>query len=129
MNQNNNLIYYYIFGDNDYYYKLLKISIISLLIFGKYDGDILIISDVNIDKKLLNDIDYYNFKFMVVDINSYNKLFGKFYIYNYIDINYYDKVMFLDLDTIIQNNINVIFKSINNDIFNFSFEKKEVVYD
>ena len=107
-NNSKDLIYYTVSGDIDYL-NLLNISIESLTTFGKYKGDILLICDRVIKDNIT--IDYPNLKFMIVDEVDKNLSSGnKLRIYEYENLSYYDNILFLDSDTLIVNDINLVFK-------------------
>ena len=103
-----NLIYYTISGDKKYL-SLLELSIESLINFGKYKGDILLICDKFIKENI--SIDYPNLKYMIVDevdksLSSGNKL----RVYECEYLSNYDNILFLDSDILIINDINPLFK-------------------
>ena len=107
-NNSKNLIYYTVSGDRNYL-NLLNISIESLITFGKYKGDILLICDQAIKDNVT--IDYPNLKFMIVDEVDKNLSSGnKLRIYEYENLSYYDNILFLDSDILIINDINLVFK-------------------
>lgn len=115
-----NLIYYTVGGDIKHV-DMLKYSIQSLRLFGKYKGDILIISD-NI---CLDKVKEYFPDCKILHIKNESKhceaSINKLRIYKYEDISKYDKIIFLDLDILVQNDIADIFDSIQ-DKFIFSNE-------
>ena len=115
-----NLVYYTV-GSDVKYVDMLKYSIESLRTFGKYAGDILIISDdvcIRRVKQRFRDCKILHIENPSIHCEaSINKL----RINKYVDIKKYSKIIFLDLDILIQNDINVIFKHIE-DKFIFSNE-------
>lgn len=110
----NKLVYYSI-GYNVNYNKLLELSLISLKLY--YTDDILIISDEkNIkylkNKKIFNDP---KISFMILDSsNIFNSTLNKMKIYEYEKFNNYDSILYLDCDTIVIKNLDIIFENTKN---------------
>jgi hypothetical protein len=114
------LVYYTIGGDIKFI-ESLELSIKSLRLFGEYTGDILIITD-NICYEQVKE----KFKdCYILNINDYcihcEASINKLKIYQYENIKNYNKIIYLDLDILIQNDISIIFKAIK-DKFIFSNE-------
>jgi hypothetical protein len=115
-----NLVYYTV-GSDIRYVDMLKYSIESLRTFGKYKDDILIISDdVCIRKVKQRFRDYKILHIQNPSIHCESSI-NKLRINSYIDIKNYNKIIFLDLDILIQNEIDIIFGYIE-DKFIFSNE-------
>jgi len=121
------LIYYTVSGNIEYA-ELLKLSINSLLKNGNYVGDVLIMCDENIKKKLIFNNE--RIKYHIFDIVDSNRASGnKLRIYEY-DILKYDSILYLDTDILIFEDINPVFnETIKNDNFIISTEgeKSEII--
>jgi len=101
-----NLVYYTL---NSNYNEVLKISLLSLRKY--YHGDVLIMSDENNIQKLKLLLDDKNIFFMTVKSDPlFFAASNKFLIYKYENIEKYDKVLYLDCDTVVVNDINYLFK-------------------
>ena len=108
-----NLIYLTIFG-NKKYLNLVDLLITSFKAFGNPNKniDFLIIttSDFKETEKIFHIMGY-NIYFYYIDINNderYN-LSSRLLIFNYDRINEYNKILYLDTDILITNDINTIF--------------------
>jgi lipopolysaccharide biosynthesis glycosyltransferase len=116
-----NLIYYTVGGDIKYI-EMLKYSIKSLRLFGKYTGDILIISDNVCIDKVKNTFKDCQMLHLDVVSKGCEASVNKLKIYEYKNIQKYKKIIYLDLDILVQNDINIMFEYINNN-FIFSHER------
>jgi hypothetical protein len=117
-----NLIYYTVSGDKKYL-SLLELSIESLIIFGKYREDILLICDKFIKDNIT--IDYPNLKYMIVEEVDKNLSSGnKLRVYEYEFLSKYNNILFLDSDILVINDINPLFEesSLEKDKFIVSSE-------
>ena len=115
-----NLVYYTVGGHSNNV-EMLKYSIESLKLFGKYKDDILIISD----DICINKVKEYFPDCKILHINNQSigceASINKLRVYNYENIKNYNKIIFLDSDILVQNNIYEIFDNIK-DKFIFSNE-------
>lgn len=106
------LVYYNI-GKDLKYLDLLSLSIESLRKFGNYTGDILVIADtVTCDAvKELKEVT----AVMQVDkaVESYQAALNKLKIYKYQDISKYTKILYLDMDILVQHEVQPMFNRID----------------
>lgn len=113
----NNLLYTLVNYNNKEYLKMFRIFIKSLLLFSKSNYDFLIITDEPTKKIIENYDELRHMKslhFLVTptDKNLYNALLRKCDIRLFNNFNNYDKIMYLDCDIIVQNDINKLFNEI-----------------
>ena len=114
-----NLMYFCVFHNRDYI-KLASILLGSLKLFTRNleNIDILVLTSLDFKQDFLdlsNSIGLkLNFKFFVFNTIP-DAAMARLYIYDYESINYYDKILYLDTDIIIQNDLNIFF---NQDIEN-----------
>jgi hypothetical protein len=106
-----NLIYFTIFGEKKYL-NLLDLLIKSFKAFGNPSNiDFLIITtyDFKEAEQIFHTMDY-NIDFHFIDNNNdlYN-LSSRFLVFNYHKITEYNKILYLDTDILITNDINNIF--------------------
>lgn len=114
-----NLIYYTI-GNNEIFINFLKRSIKTLRTLGNYSDDILIISDDICIKSVKNNFKDCKVLHLPEDISSEEKYishksmsaFNKLRIGEYEEVKKYDKIIYIDLDMLIQNDIYNIFNII-----------------
>jgi hypothetical protein len=100
-----NLVYYCLNGT---YNDLLDLSLTSLRMF--YSGDVLIITDEK-NLETLKNKNYKNVDFMVVEINNmFYASANKIKIFDYEKFLEYDTCLFLDCDTLVIDDIDIIFK-------------------
>jgi len=107
-----NLIYFTIFG-NKKYLNLMNLLMASLKAFGNPNKniDFLIITspDFKETEKIFNELDY-NIDFHYIDTNNnLYSLSSRLLIFNYNRISEYNKILYLDTDILITNDINTIF--------------------
>jgi hypothetical protein len=110
-----NLVYYSI-GKDIRLIEFLKYSIQSLRINGKYTEDILIISDstcIDLVKENFPECKIYHLE---KNSSTYQSSINKLEIYSYENINIYDKIFYIDLDMMIQNNVDKLFELLDNKI-------------
>lgn len=113
---------YFTLSNNSNYIKLAQLCVNSLYKNG-YNGDILFIT--NLEEEIKKNINFENKVFFIknekTDLmwSSANKL----KIYNFSSINYYDKIIFSDLDVLFLSNADKIFEMINEDFFYVSNEQ------
>jgi len=121
---NMNLICYLLYGNDNKYYNMLLSSINTLIKNGNYKDDILFfVDDKNVDKLLKLDIP--NNKYVINIKNIKSTGLNIFRIYEFDFINKYNKVLLIDIDTLISQDINNIFNIITKDnIFYFSSENR-----
>lgn len=117
---------YYTIGGNPIYSNILKLSIDTLIKYGKYNGDIVVITDSStIDN--VKQIEYIKDVIHVDEIsNGHESSINKLKIYKYKNIYNYKKILYLDIDILIQNDIEKIFKKIKNISV---VEEKELMID
>lgn len=112
-----NLIYMCVFF-NQKYIELTKILLKSLKIFGKIDNsiDVLIMTHENFKSELSNFCENLDISYKIHVLNKItieeSKLsrYEIFRIKNDINLEEYSKILYLDIDIIIQNDIKEIFK-------------------
>jgi predicted O-methyltransferase YrrM len=108
-----NLLYFCVFHNRDYL-KLASILLGSLRFFSNNlkNIDILVFTSLNFKEDFLNLSDIFglnlNFKFFEFNTTSESAM-ARVYIYDYENINVYDKILYIDTDIIIQNDLNILF--------------------
>lgn len=111
------LVWYIAFG-KDKHFNNVKFSIDMLLKNGKYDGDIIVLSDKNSyngisDKvKIINIYNDYKMKCKTDKLSIRNIWCAKAEIVNYVDIKHYDICCYIDGDIAIQGDISSILYSV-----------------
>lgn len=124
-----NLVYSCIFN-NEKYLIIIEKLLSSFYKHNKdnYDMTYLIITSSNFKEKITeicNKINL-NFKIWIIDIcnnesnidNIYESTYIRYYIYEYPEINNYKKILYLDCDIIILNNIKPLFElQLHNNIY------------
>lgn len=96
-----NLTYYTVFGLEPYY-ENLRISIDSLLDIGRFDGDIMVISD--------RPFPYRGVKNVVLEIpNSNESLKLRITAHQHFDFSGYNRIMYLDLDVLATRDVQALF--------------------
>jgi lipopolysaccharide biosynthesis glycosyltransferase len=108
-----NLLYFCIFY-NEKYINLSNLLLSSLKKFGNIENntDILICTSVDFKKKIENNeiIQELNVKFFTFEANSlYEACSSRLRIFNYKNINQYEKILYIDTDILITGNLNKIF--------------------
>lgn len=106
------LIYYNI-GKATKYLDLLSLSIESLRKFGGYTGDILVIADtVTFDgAKQLKEVT--SVMRVAEAVESYQAALNKLKIYKYKNITNYTKILYLDMDILVQREVQPMFNKID----------------
>ena len=116
MNKNVNNIIYFTLGGNPYYSLLLELCLISLFL-TKNINRIIILADqklINIlNNSKLNKFIQYELK-LVNSNDVYHSSLNKFSIFNHVNITNIDRLLYLDTDIIIYNNIDILFDAIYN---------------
>ena len=107
-----NLLYFCVFHNRDYL-KLVNILLSSLRLFDSNKNmDILVLTSLDFRGYLLNLSDTIgiklNFKFFEFS-NMQSSAIARLYIYNYENINNYDKILYIDSDIIVQNDLTTLF--------------------
>ena len=117
---NKNLIYYVVYGNKDYV-SLLNLSILSLTKHSDVDCDLLIITDEEtkstlesfpvIKELMTNANTSKNIKFYITShcTDGVEASMQKLEVFNFVDIFNYNKVLYLDCDILVKNNISNIF--------------------
>ena len=112
------LIYSTVFT-NEKYFNLLDLLLKSYIEFGKPENNVeyLLISNTIYEKKILNLFEKYNIKgnIWLIPNNCFiTALCSRLFIFDYENINNYNKILYLDTDILITNNLK--------NIFNFNME-------
>jgi hypothetical protein len=119
-----NLIYYTIGSNNDYV-DLLELNIKSLEKFYFPDIELLIITDTE-TKKIIESKIFTKFVINYKILSSVNSLnessYNKFKIYDFDEINKYEKIIYCDTDILWNKSPYEIFNKIDNDSFYVSNE-------
>lgn len=118
---------YYVIGDNPEYAKLLKYSINTLRCYIENDKyDILIMCD----ESYLPNVKDFPVNHIAVtkpNLNSVSASLRKVEIFDFHGINNYDKILYLDCDTVICGSLDPIFDIISNpDLLYVSNESKDI---
>lgn len=119
-----NLVYYCVGGESEYS-ELLKLSISSIRKTNPIDQHILIISNIEYYYKHLADIkdNYILFHFIENNESKIDITYNKLKVFEFLETsNYFEKVLFLDVDTIVNLNLSEIFSSIENHKLNVVVE-------
>lgn len=109
-----NLIYICVFHQENYI-NLLKILMTSLITRGninKTNTDILIITSPVFQTLIQNELSCFNIdlEYYILDLQTlFEAKCAKLNIFDYENINKYDKILYLDTDTLINNDINILF--------------------
>ena len=107
------LIYTCVFY-NEQYIELLKLFVNGILKnCDKTRIDLLVITSDSMKTKIINTIPNINYNcifFTTKSIGYFGALSSKFDIYKFPNINDYSKIMYMDVDCVILNNINEIFE-------------------
>ena len=117
-----NLIYFTIFGNIDYI-NLVNLLALSTRLFGDPNDDIeYLVITIDDFVEPLNEIFnklLLNLKFYIIDNSNFLILLSsRLLIFNYEDINNYKKILYIDTDILITNNINRLFcDSITNKLY------------
>lgn len=105
---------YYTIGSDTKFIESLDLSIKSLRLFGKYNGDILIITDSICHEQVKEKFKDCNILNIDKECFHCESSINKLKIYTYEKIKNYNKIIYLDLDILVQNNIDTIFNCIEN---------------
>ena len=116
-NKKDKLLIYFTLSIKKEYIHLLLLLIKSIRTYGNFTGDLLLITDGNnnytayIEKKVKNiSNDNDNIYFMYIKRQDFfRSYFNRLLIFSYKHINRYNKILYLDSDILILNNINKIF--------------------
>jgi lipopolysaccharide biosynthesis glycosyltransferase len=113
-----NLLYFCVFYNNNYF-KLLNLLLTSLRFFSKIDSfDILILTNENmraeveeLSRKLRINIKIQTFDFKTI----FQAACARLFIFDYPEINNYEKLLYIDTDIIIKQDLSIFFDlQINN---------------
>jgi hypothetical protein len=112
---------YFTFGNNENYTKLVGLCVNSLY-KNNYDGDFLFIT--NFKEKILATISFKKEPFFlkVDESNLLSSSANKLKVYQFHNINDYDKIIYSDLDVLWLSNPDIIFNEIIEDKFYVSNE-------
>lgn len=117
-----NLIYYVVGGEKEYS-EMLRTSIDSVRKSNEEKYDILIITSF---QYYWNNLQFYSdentFYHFINDETPNSVFFNKLRIFDYSKIDEYDKILFLDADTIVNVNLEVYFNSIERNKLNIVVE-------
>ena len=99
---------------NEKYINLINLLLKSYKLFGNslYDVDYLIICNPNFQKKIQAIFDNLNIsgKIWCIDLKTkFEAGYSRLKIFDYPDINFYNKILYLDCDILVTNSINNIF--------------------
>jgi lipopolysaccharide biosynthesis glycosyltransferase len=124
------LIYSTVFT-NEKYFNLLDLLLKTYIEFGKSENnvDYLVISNTIYEKKILNLFEKYNIKgniWLIPDNSFVTALCSRLFIFDYENINNYNKILYLDTDILITNKLDNIF---NFDMENILYVLKEGTTD
>lgn len=111
-----NLIYFTL-GSNQKYFDLLKLNINSLDRFYDENIELLIITDNFLKNKIQRELrTKFKINFIISQINSISQSsYNKLKIYQYGEINKFEKIIFCDADILWNDSPNLIFDKISND--------------
>lgn len=132
-----NLIYMCAFGTEEYY-KLLELTLISIRLFSNYnDVDFLVFLSKEFEEKVIKLSKNLQIPIKIIIINNINNGHDasshKLHIFNYIDDKIYFKILYIDIDIIVQGNLlqlfdlcieDKLYAARENKINNESFGKK-----
>lgn len=110
----NPLVVYTISGDDIHYKNICKNSIQSLLKYGEYTHDIIILTN---NKHNWENFVFPNCKIIKCLSDDKNPCIQRIFIPQYIDLSLYSHLLYLDSDTLIMNNIYPLFKDTNNVLY------------
>ena len=107
-----NLLYFCVFYNNNYF-KLLNLLLTSLKFYSKINSfDILILTNETmreevkeLSKKLKININIQTFDFKTI----FQAACARLFIFDYPEIDNYEKILYIDTDIIIKKNISIIF--------------------
>jgi hypothetical protein len=107
-----NLLYMCVFNNKDYV-ELLKILLVSLKLFSRLDGiDILVLTSEHLFP-LINNISELIDTPISMKVCTFTELHecicARFTIFDYSHINQYEKILYIDTDIIVQNDIMKLF--------------------
>ena len=109
----NYLVYFCIFGNKDYL-NLVHLLAVSIKLFGvpNENIDFLAVTNNNFTDDLNNIFNKLslNFNIYLIDNNNFEyNLSSRLIIFNYENINNYNKILYIDTDILITNNLNNLF--------------------
>lgn len=101
------------FGTEEYY-KLLELTLISIRLFSNYTGvDFLIFVSKEFEEKVTKLSENLQIPLKIIVINNINNGHDasshKLHIFNYIDDKIYFKILYIDIDIIVQGNLLQLF--------------------
>lgn len=122
-----NLVYYSV-GINPEYSEMLIISLDSLIKTNPNPPDILIITDKNYYENNLIKLKYDNlyYHFVEIDEDPNTVAFNRLKIFEFSNISEYDKIIYLDVDTIVNCDIEMFFKNLHPNKLNVVVEDFEI---
>jgi hypothetical protein len=109
----NYLVYFCIFGNKDYL-NLVHLLAVSIKLFGIPNENIHFLAITNNDfidelNNTFNKLNL-NFNIFLIDNNNFEyNLSSRLIIFNYENINNYNKILYIDTDILITNNLNNLF--------------------
>ena len=103
---------YYTIGKDVKYLDLLSLSIESLCKYGNYTGDILVIADSATQEAVKTLKDVTAIMPVAKVVKGYQASINKLKIYKYSAIHNYTKILYLDMDILIQQDIQPMFDKI-----------------
>jgi len=111
--KNKNLIFFCVFH-NEEYMKMFKILMISLKFYSNTDNiDFLIFTSNNFIPYInsISKLVRINIAYKIFDLNNvFDAACARLNIYDYENIDQYEKILYVDTDIIIKNDINILFE-------------------
>jgi len=112
MNEIKNLLYFCVFYNNNYF-KLLNLLLTSLKFYSNIDTfDILILTNENMKKEVeeLSIKLKINIKIQIFDFKTiFQAACARLFIFNYPEIDNYEKILYIDTDIIIKKDLSIVF--------------------
>jgi len=102
-----NLIYMCAFGTEEYY-KLLELNLISIKLFSKTDADFLVFTCKEFEERLKVLVAILELPLQIIIVDSktpHEASSYKLQIFDYEKINDYSKLLYLDIDILVQGNL------------------------
>jgi len=114
---NKNLVYFCVFGNNDYV-ELLRILMTTVKLYSSTETiDFLVLTNKDLEP-LIQDISntlnipihmkFYDINGADLDL-AIRSCYARYYIFDYENINQYDTILYLDTDIIVQNELTTLF--------------------